>query len=93
MTDSDNTAHQEIYAPTDKEYIDIIKSESEVDQSYIKESGIAAKIVYYCQDCKKIVPPKRIGKKLRFKCSECNSDKVSFGTEQSIINHYNYGKK
>ncbi|MBU0577932.1 hypothetical protein KJ742_01100 [Patescibacteria group bacterium] len=74
--------------PTDKEYVDIIKSDVEVDKEYIKDTGIPTKIVYYCRDCEKTITPKRIGKKLRFSCPECKRDGVAFGSEQSIINHY-----
>jgi len=74
--------------PIDKEYIDIIRSDVEIDKEYVKETGIPAKIVYYCLDCEKLTTPKRIGKKLKFSCSECKSSKVAFGSKQSIISHY-----
>lgn len=79
----------ELNAPTDKEYTDIIKSDVETDSAYIKGEGQPAKIIYYCRECKKVVPPTRIGKKLSFRCSECNTEYISFGTEQSIGNYYN----
>ena len=74
--------------PTDKEYVDIIKSDVDVDKKFVKDTGIPAKIVYYCRDCEKLITPKRIGKKLRFSCSECKGENVAFGSEQSIMNFY-----
>jgi Zn finger protein HypA/HybF involved in hydrogenase expression len=79
---------QKINAPTDKEYIDIIKSETETDKKFIEAEGQPAKIAYYCRNCKKSVTPKRIGKKLSFKCSECDNGPISFGTEDSIASYY-----
>ncbi len=73
---------------TDKEYVDIIKSDVETDAKYIKDTGEPAKIIYYCRDCEKIIKPKRIGKKLRFTCDECKGNNVAFGSEQSIANFY-----
>ena len=75
--------------PTDKEYVQIIRSESDTDRNFVSETGQPAKITYYCRECKKTVTPKRIGKKLSFKCSECDKEGVSFGTENSIKNFYN----
>jgi DNA-directed RNA polymerase subunit RPC12/RpoP len=77
----------------DFNYTEIIKSDTVVEPGLTKDSGEPTKIIYYCKDCKKNVAPKRIGKKLRFKCSECDSENVSFGTEKSVANYYNYGKK
>ena len=81
-----------IYAPTNKEYTDIIKSEVEVDEKYIQDDGVPAKIVYYCRECKSPVKPERIGKKLSFKCSNCGHQ-VSFGTEASVESYYNVKQK
>lgn len=78
-----------VNCPTDKEYVDIINSDLSVDKKYVEESGEPAKIVYYCQECKKPVTPKRVGRKLSFKCSECEKGPVSFGTESSITSYYN----
>jgi ribosomal protein L37AE/L43A len=83
----DTTA--KVNAPTDKEYVEIIKSDSVIDKAFIEQEGKAAKIVYYCTECKKPVTPKRIGKKLSFKCSECEKSPIAFGTEESIKNYYN----
>jgi DNA-directed RNA polymerase subunit RPC12/RpoP len=77
------------HCPTDKEYVDIINSDTEVDKKYVDESGQPAKILYYCRECKKPVTPKRIGRKLKFKCGECDHEQISFGTENSIANYYN----
>lgn len=74
--------------PTDKNYIDIIRSELKVNPEYIKDPGVPAKIVYFCPQCKKLITPKRIGKKFRFSCAECRFDEIAFGTEESITNYY-----
>lgn len=72
----------------DKEYTDIIKSETNVDKKFIDENGIATKIIYYCRECKEIIIPKRIGKKFQFSCPKCKSANVAFGSEKSIANYY-----
>ena len=89
MKEAEDKAENKPNCPTDREYIDIIRSESEIDKSYLTETGQPAKIAYYCRECKKTVIPKRIGKKLSFRCSECNKEGVAFGTENSITNYYN----
>ncbi|MFH1012821.1 MAG: hypothetical protein V1760_03690, partial [Candidatus Peregrinibacteria bacterium] len=73
---------------TDKDYLNIIRSDVPLDSHYIKDTGIPAKIVYYCPECEKLIAPKRIGKKFRFSCQECKCDAVAFGTEESIGNYY-----
>ena len=83
--DTDNTPA--VNAPVDKEYTEIIKSDSEKDAKFIEADGQPAKIAYYCRECKAPAKPKRIGKRLSFKCSECDY-RVSFGTEESIKNYY-----
>ncbi len=77
-----------VNAPTDKEYTEIIKSDVDVDSTYTKGEGKPAKILYYCQECKQTVAPKRVGKKLSFKCSNCDNP-IAFGTESSVANYYN----
>jgi hypothetical protein len=89
MSETEENAENKPNCPTDREYVDIIHFGSEVDPSYLTETGQPAKIAYYCRECKKMVIPKRIGKKLSFKCSECEKENISFGTEQSITNYYN----
>lgn len=74
--------------PTDKEYTDIIQFNVKADKKYIEETGVPAKIIYYCQDCKKLIKPKRIGKKFQFSCTECKGNNVAFGSETSIANYY-----
>lgn len=81
-----------INAPTEKEYVDIIRSDVTTDPKYIQEDGEPTKIVYYCRECKGAVKPQRIGKKLSFKCTECDKN-VSFGTEESINNYYKVKQK
>lgn len=77
----------------DKEYVEIIQSDTEIDKIFIKEEGVPSKIVYFCQDCKEIVKPKRIGKKFQFSCTECKGKNVSFGSEKSILNYYSKVQK
>jgi DNA-directed RNA polymerase subunit RPC12/RpoP len=89
MKEAKQNAEIKLHCPTDREYVDIIKSDIEIDRKYVEGSGQPAKIVYYCRECKKPVIPKRIGKKLSFRCSECNKESVSFGTESSIASYYN----
>lgn len=89
MNETEENAKDKQNCPTEREYIDIIRSESEVDPSFLTETGQPAKIVYYCRECKKTVAPKRIGKKLSFRCSECNREGIAFGTENSITSYYN----
>jgi predicted SprT family Zn-dependent metalloprotease len=77
---------------TDKEYVEIIRSEVKCDPRYITETGEPAKITYYCRDCKARVTPKRIGKKFRFSCGDCKYDPVAFGTEDAVSNYYRLTK-
>lgn len=92
MNEDDKAQGPKVNAPTDKEYTEIIKSETEVDKKFISDDGQPAKIIYYCRQCKTPASPKRVGKKLSFKCSECDNQ-VSFGTEESITNYYNVKQK
>ena len=89
MSEMEENAENKPNCPVDREYADMIRFKSEADPSYLTETGQPAKIVYYCRECKKMVTPKRIGKKLSFKCSECEKESISFGTERSISNYYN----
>ena len=72
----------------ESDFLEIIKSNIEADTSFVTDTGTPARIVYYCRDCEKIVKPKRIGKKLKFGCSECGGSNISFGSEKSIKNYY-----
>ena len=78
---------------TDKEYVDIIRSDVTIERKFVDETGIPAKIVYFCKDCQKLITPKRIGKKLRFKCDECKGENVAFGTEKSIQSYFDVKPK
>ncbi len=71
-----------------KDYLEIIKSEVEINKKFINEEGIPTKINYYCRDCKKEIQPKKVNKKFKFSCSECKGKNVSFGSEKSIGNYY-----
>lgn len=74
--------------PVDKSYVDLIQSDIVTDTKYTADTGLPTKIIYYCQDCKKVIAPKRIGKKFRFSCAECKGDNVSFGSEKAILSYY-----
>jgi len=54
------------------------------DKNLIEGTGQPSKIMYFCQDCKKLITPSRIGKRLRFACTECKGENVAFGTEKSL---------
>lgn len=79
--------------PIDKEYVDIIRSDVDIDKKFIKDTGLPAKIIYFCRDCEKVIKPKRIGKKFQFSCTECKGNNVAFGSEQSIQNYYKIPQK
>ncbi len=92
---NDSTQEQstsKVNAPTEKEYVEIIRSDITADPKYIEKEGEPTKIVYYCRECKGPTKPQRIGKKLSFKCAECGRN-VSFGTEESIHNYYKVKQK
>ncbi|MFH0820353.1 MAG: hypothetical protein V1908_01120 [Candidatus Peregrinibacteria bacterium] len=73
--------------PVNKDYTEIIYSELLIDRKYVDSTGVPAKIVYYCPQCKKLITPKRVGQKFRFSCAECKTD-AAFGTETSIASYY-----
>ena len=53
-------------------------------------------IVFYCKDCEKIVQVDRAGRKFVYRCCECKTKNVAFGTEKSIANYFHVeeeGKK
>jgi hypothetical protein len=79
--------------PVNKDYVEIIRSTSEVKKEFVNDTGIPAKIIYFCKDCEKIVKPKRIGKKFEFSCLECKGSNVAFGSETSIQNYYKNSMK
>ena len=89
--DSANVKDNQPQAPH-RDFIEIIKSETNSEKIFTEETGVPAKIVYYCQDCEKLAIPKRIGKKLKFKCDVCGKENVAFGTEKSIYSHYDIRK-
>ena len=72
----------------EKDYVEVIKSDSPIDKKYIEEDGLPTRILYYCRQCEKPVTPKRVGKKLSFSCSECKKDPIAFGSEKSVQNYY-----
>jgi len=50
-------------------------------------------IVFYCKDCEKIVEVDRVGKKFVYRCRECKTKNVAFGTEKSIVNYFHVKDK
>lgn len=74
--------------PIQKEYVEIIRSDLPVDKQFVEGTGLPAKIVYFCRDCKQLVKPQRVGKKFLFSCELCKGQNVSFGSDQSIRNFY-----
>lgn len=45
-------------------------------------------IIFYCKACKKQVEAQRQGKKYQYKCPDCKSSDIAFGTEHSIRSYY-----
>ena len=45
-------------------------------------------ISFYCKDCEDFVAVEKQGKRLKFRCKSCKSDKVAFGTKKSLENFY-----
>ena len=45
-------------------------------------------IVFYCKDCNKIVDTNKVGRKYVYKCKECGTKNVAFGTEKSITSFF-----
>jgi DNA replicative helicase MCM subunit Mcm2 (Cdc46/Mcm family) len=43
---------------------------------------------FYCKDCRAIVTAQKAGRKHVYKCNECNTKNVAFGTEDSIKGFY-----
>jgi phage FluMu protein Com len=53
-----------------------------------EESIDEEKIVFYCTKCEKLIAPNKSGKSLKFKCPDCKTNKVAFGTQKSIVNYF-----
>lgn len=45
-------------------------------------------IVFYCKDCRKIIKGEKVGAKYVYKCPDCKSENVAFGTPKSINSFY-----
>lgn len=41
-------------------------------------------IVFYCKDCERIVEARKFGRKYVYKCKDCGTKNVAFGTSKSI---------
>lgn len=63
--------------------IDLDEPKEDFGQLYGKPED-RGDITFYCKDCNKIVPAEKIGIKYSYKCKECSSKNVAFGTESSI---------
>jgi|GEM_PF-2444933 len=58
-----------------------------------EEAEQAAKIVFYCCDCKALRETEKHEKgKLKFKCKECKGDHIYFGTELGIKKFFHLTK-
>lgn len=86
MPSTDQQAGEPV--PTEKEYVDIIRSDTDIDKKFIDDTGLPTRIIYYCRDCEKLVKPKRVGGKFQFSCTECKGNNVSFGSAHSIAKYY-----
>lgn len=53
-----------------------------------REEDTWESIVFYCKDCNKIVEVDRVGRKYVYRCLECKTKNVAFGTERSIRNFF-----
>ena len=53
-----------------------------------KEEQEDSPVAFYCHDCEKLVEGKRKGKTLKFTCSECSGERISYGTERSLKNFF-----
>ena len=56
-----------------------------------KEEDIPSKkLIIYCHDCRKIVPPeiKKVRKKYRKVCGKCGSVKISAGSQEGLEKFY-----
>lgn len=45
-------------------------------------------IVFYCKDCERIVEARKDGRKYVYKCKDCGTKNVAFGTQRSIKNFF-----
>ena len=45
-------------------------------------------IVFYCKDCGQIVDTERCGGKYVYKCKQCGTKNVAFGTKKSIYSFF-----
>ncbi len=51
------------------------------------------KIIFFCHDCGKKVDAEKNKKGIRFKCSICDGNQISFGTEKSIQNFFHLNEE
>lgn len=49
-------------------------------------------IIFYCKNCKEIVPAQKKGKSLSFTCPKCTRNNIAIGTQKSIENYYRLNK-
>lgn len=76
---------------TDQEEKKDLTSNSETSQPENNQEQTPAAeipIVFYCKDCRKIIKGEKVGAKYVYKCPDCKSENVAFGTPKSINNFY-----
>lgn len=50
-------------------------------------------IIFYCKDCQEIVETIRVGSKYVYKCKQCDTKNVAFGTPKSIRGFFRLDEK
>ncbi len=63
--------------------IDLDEPKEDTTQYYGKPED-RGPIMFYCKDCNRLPEVEKIGTKYMYKCKECGSKNVAFGTEASI---------
>lgn len=48
----------------------------------------SSEIIFYCKDCEEIVETNKVGGKYVYKCKNCGTKNVAFGTEKSIYGFF-----
>lgn len=59
-----------------------------------KEEKSGPNILFFCRECQHIVKePKKVGNKYVYKCPDCKTDNVAFGTKKSICSYFRLKEK
>jgi DNA-directed RNA polymerase subunit RPC12/RpoP len=53
-----------------------------------RDTGLPPETKFYCKDCRKIVEAERSGRKFVYRCAECSTKNVAFGSEKSVRGFY-----